>query len=130
MFCPFNSESYANSYINHSADECPHGSDLEQLLQDTISVTTIQSFSQNLGVEQSMVKGDRAEVETGNVSKHSIADPLNWFGILVPQALRASQSSFKHAVTETVPLLANLSNEMKRTEIDIRRMRKKIRKMG
>ena len=73
---------------------------------------------------------DSTEPPIGKDSESSISDPLNWFGILVPPALRASQTSFKHAVTESILVLANLSNEMKSMEIRIRRMRKKVRKMG
>ncbi|KAL8664487.1 MAG: hypothetical protein Q9202_003037 [Teloschistes flavicans] len=59
-----------------------------------------------------------------------VKDPLRWFGILVPSTLRASQSSFKSVVTEIVPYLVNISNEMKGLEVEIRRTRKKIRKLG
>lgn len=77
-----------------------------------------------------MVDEDSTKTPTDKDSKPRISDPLNWFGILVPPALRVSQTSFKIAATETIPLLANLSNEMKSMEIEIRRMRKKIRKLG
>lgn len=57
-----------------------------------------------------------------------ISDPLKWFGILVPPALKKSQNSFRGVVTEVLPSLANVANEMKSLEIEIRRTRKKIRK--
>ncbi|KAL8733591.1 MAG: hypothetical protein Q9166_002000 [cf. Caloplaca sp. 2 TL-2023] len=104
--------------------------DIKRSLQDTISVTTVQPASKNPELEQI----DQNEGPSSNKSEVppevTISDPLKWFGILVPPALRTSQSSFKHAVTETIPLLANLSNEMKSMEIEIRRMRKKIRRTG
>ena len=55
-------------------------------------------------------------------------DPLNWFGILVPPALRTSQSNFKDAVADLIPALASISKEMSEVEIEIRRARKRIRK--
>lgn len=55
-------------------------------------------------------------------------NPLNWFGILVPQALRAAQSNFQGAVTRNVPELASITKEMKEVEIEVRRTRKKLRK--
>lgn len=55
-------------------------------------------------------------------------DPLNWFGILVPPALRASQSSFKSAVIDTIPALASTENEMRKVEIEVRRVRKRLKK--
>ena len=57
-------------------------------------------------------------------------DPLNWFGILVPPALRASQSSFKSAVIDIIPALASTTNEMKKLEIRVRQTRKKLKKAG
>ena len=57
-------------------------------------------------------------------------DPLNWFGILVPPALRASQTNFKSAVIDIIPALASTMNEMKGVEIEVRRARKKLKKAG
>lgn len=72
--------------------------------------------------------GDAATSEEDSEVEPRIPDPLKWFGILVPLALRASQTSFKIAATETIPRLANVANEMKSLEIEIRRTRKKIRR--
>lgn len=57
-------------------------------------------------------------------------DPLRWFGILTPPALRASQQSFKVAVSESIPRLASVMAEMKEVEIEVRRARKKLSKLG
>ena len=55
-------------------------------------------------------------------------DPLNWFGILVSPALRISQSSFKEAVADVIPALASISKEMREVEIEVGRVRKRLRK--
>ncbi|KAI4209470.1 MAG: hypothetical protein LQ351_007601 [Letrouitia transgressa] len=55
-------------------------------------------------------------------------DPLRWFGILVPPALRQSQGTFKSIVTLIIPALVNSKNDLTQLEIDIRRTRKKIKK--
>ena len=55
-------------------------------------------------------------------------DPLIWFGILVPPALRISQSNFKDAVADVIPALASISKEMREVEIEVRRVRKRLRK--
>lgn len=65
------------------------------------------------------------EKETGSNMTH---DPLNWFGILVPPALRITQRHFKDAAANFIPALASLSKEMKEVEIEVRRVRKKIQK--
>lgn len=57
-----------------------------------------------------------------------IRDPLHWFGILVPPALRASQNSFKTAAIENLPALASLAKDLRDLEIEVRRGRKKLRK--
>ena len=57
-------------------------------------------------------------------------DPLNWFGILVPPALRASRSNFQSAVIDIIPALASTTNEMKEVEIEVRRARKWLKKAG
>ena len=55
-------------------------------------------------------------------------DPLNWFGILVPQALRTSQNYFKDAVASHIPALVSISSEMRRVEIEVRQARKRLGK--
>lgn len=57
-----------------------------------------------------------------------IRDPLHWFGILVPPALRASQNHFKRAAIEDIPALASLTKELREMEIEVRRGRKKLPK--
>ncbi|KAK8156038.1 hypothetical protein IWX90DRAFT_516941 [Phyllosticta citrichinensis] len=57
-------------------------------------------------------------------------DPIRWFGILVPQALRSAQGIFVGAVETAVPQTLNLAAEMRELEIEIGRARKAIRKSG
>ncbi|KAK7513305.1 uncharacterized protein IWZ02DRAFT_484648 [Phyllosticta citriasiana] len=57
-------------------------------------------------------------------------DPIRWFGILVPQALRSAQGSFVGAVETAVPRTLNLATEMRELEIEIGRARKAMRKSG
>lgn len=51
-------------------------------------------------------------------------DPLMWFGLLVPPALRQTQSHFSEAVEHAMPALVNIDDEMKRLEEQIWRCRK------
>lgn len=87
------------------------------------------------------VVGDHEESKTAAGTSEAICDekdktsglprdPLNWFGILVPPALRASQNSFKRAVIDIIPALASTTNEMKEVEIEVRRARKWLKKAG
>lgn len=55
-----------------------------------------------------------------------IVDPIRWFGILVPSALRTAQKAFIQAVEEPVPQLVELARQMRIKEVEISRLRKRI----
>lgn len=68
--------------------------------------------------------------DTSKTSKPPLeADPLRWYGILVPRELRSAKTSFTSAVDETVANATNASRAMREVEVDIRRLRKEIRKV-
>ncbi|CAK7220388.1 hypothetical protein SBRCBS47491_004172 [Sporothrix bragantina] len=52
-------------------------------------------------------------------------DPLQWFGVLTPMALRQAQQEAITAIDTLVPRLATVSAEMAAVEIEVRRARKK-----
>ncbi|KAJ6780748.1 hypothetical protein PWT90_04623 [Aphanocladium album] len=52
-------------------------------------------------------------------------NPIRWFGVLVPQALRDAQSQSVRAVEELIPRLVSVEAEMARAEIEVRRARKR-----
>lgn len=56
------------------------------------------------------------------------ADPLRWFGILVPQELRSAQASFSSAVDESLSQAVNSGRGMREVEAEIRKLRKEIRR--
>ena len=68
------------------------------------------------GVEQS---------EKDQAKQKKRSNPLRWFGLLVPPALRAAQDQSVHAVDQVVPRLVSVNSEMLAVEIEIRRARKK-----
>jgi hypothetical protein len=73
---------------------------------------------------------DEEEVkEEKDVSQKSV-DPIRWYGVLVPPALRAAQSQFISAVEGPIPRVANLSKEMRILEIEVGRTRKTMKKLG
>ena len=51
------------------------------------------------------------EIGLKDMKKSSSSDPLKWFGVLVPQALRQSQTEFKNSVN-TVVTVANLKTKL------------------
>jgi len=79
--------------------------------------------------------GTETETDTrGEKTKSSCTaqyrDPIHWFGLLVPSALRSSQTIFVRAVEENIPEILRLDMELKQAEIDVRRTRKQISKLS
>ncbi|KAF2805390.1 uncharacterized protein BDZ99DRAFT_480768 [Mytilinidion resinicola] len=64
-----------------------------------------------------------------NPTSTKSVDPIRWFGILVPPALRSAQSSFVSAIEGPIPRLATLSKELRNLQIEIGRARKRLRKI-
>ncbi|KAF2679445.1 hypothetical protein K458DRAFT_445794 [Lentithecium fluviatile CBS 122367] len=58
-----------------------------------------------------------------------LADPIRWFGILVPPALRSAQASFVSAVVGPISQLSTLAMDLRKQEVDIGRLRKQIKKL-
>ncbi|KAL1797037.1 hypothetical protein ACET3X_005577 [Alternaria dauci] len=69
----------------------------------------------------------KAKEQTKSTEKP--ADPLRWFGILVPPALRTAQSTFISAVEGPIPQLATILKDLRTQEIEIGRIRKQIKKI-
>ncbi|THW86544.1 hypothetical protein D6D17_09069 [Aureobasidium pullulans] len=55
-------------------------------------------------------------------------DPLHWYGILDPPALRASQNSFISAVESPLIEAANSAQALRLVAVEIRKLRKDIKK--
>ncbi|CAG8207373.1 unnamed protein product [Penicillium nalgiovense] len=76
---------------------------------------------------------DTAETETTPVEKPKSvskkfrsADPIHWYGILVPQSLRRAQDSFANAIDNQVPDLASTTVEMRALEQQIDQLRGRL----
>lgn len=76
---------------------------------------------------------DHAETETTPVEKPKpvskkfrSADPIHWYGILVPQSLRRAQDSFANAIDNQVPDLASTTVEMRALEQHISQLRARL----
>ncbi|KAF4769001.1 hypothetical protein N7455_008446 [Penicillium solitum] len=76
---------------------------------------------------------DHAETETTPVKNHKpvskkfrSADPIHWYGILVPQSLRRAQDSFANAIENQVPDLASTTVEMRALEQQISQLRARL----
>ncbi|KAK4156022.1 hypothetical protein C8A00DRAFT_41404 [Chaetomidium leptoderma] len=84
------------------------------------------------GDDDEKQKEERSEEESGTDNDNDNAekkpqpvDPLRWFGILTPPALRQVQGQAIKAVEDIIPRLATLSAEMAGVELEVRRARKR-----
>lgn len=64
--------------------------------------------------------------EKASEKKHAAAtNPIRWFGVLVPQALRDAQSQSVMVVEDIIPQLVSVEAQMAHLEIEVRRARKR-----
>ncbi|EJP68837.1 Coiled-coil domain-containing protein 115 [Beauveria bassiana] len=79
----------------------------------------------NDAVVGSTREGRGGEEGAGKDAAAARDDPIRWFGVLVPQALRDAQSHARRAVQDVIPRLASVQAEMAHVEIEVRRARKR-----
>jgi hypothetical protein len=72
---------------------------------------------------------DTSNAKEQDKQAQKLVDPLRWFGILVPPALRSAQSSFIAVVEGPIPRLAGLGRDLRNQEIEIGRVKKQMKKM-
>jgi hypothetical protein len=73
-------------------------------------------------------QGQEDKPEDKEKAHNKVRDPLHWYGILVPPSLRASQKSFNSAIHDPVIDAANSAQALHRVDMDIRKLRKDIKK--
>ncbi|CAN9171827.1 unnamed protein product [Alternaria alternata] len=101
-----------------SANEA-QGSDLPKPKEDDAESTPDSN-------SQPSQNSEKANEETNSTEKPT--DPLRWFGILVPPALRTARSTFIGAVEGPIPQLVTILRDLRTQEIEIGRIRKQIKK--
>ncbi|EAS35090.3 uncharacterized protein CIMG_00444 [Coccidioides immitis RS] len=77
---------------------------------------------------------DRAREGQGSEQKEQLrssnkpisSNPLHWFGVLVPSALRDAQASFTSIVDDQIPAIANVIIEMRKVEQSVNDLRKTL----
>lgn len=77
-----------------------------------------------------MTEGHITDTTATKEAKEPARDPLRWFGILIPPVLKQSQQSFSSAVDGPVCAAVNSSRSMRDVEVEIRKLRKEIRRAG
>ena len=93
---------------------------------DDQTKTASDQYTGNLDATEEKYDGSEAKQAKSKLPLE--ADPLRWYGILVPQELRSAQASFSSAVDEGIAGAVNASRAMREVEIEIRKLRKEIRR--
>lgn len=70
-------------------------------------------------------ESDEKKEDNEAKKQQKLKDPLRWFGLVMPMALRQAQSQAIESVEKVIPRLASVSAEMAGIEIQVRRARKK-----
>lgn len=93
----------------------------EEDQQDTS--TTKEDESKNEKDE----KDEKHEKEEDAAKKNPklLKDPIRWYGLFAPPALRSAQANAVQAVQDIIPRLVSVNAEMLDVEIQVRRARKK-----
>lgn len=114
----------AVTFALSSGDPPPRQSASESQSSADSQITSSESQTTEFA-RNGTTEADNASVDASKMP----GDPLRWFGILVPTALRSAQASFATAVEGSIPQLATLTKDLRRQEGDIGRLRKQIRKL-
>ena len=98
--------------------------DYSEKAKDNTSAAAVKAASAT-GEQESKVD----DAESASTVKETFRDPLRWFGILVPPALRATQENFSHAALDSIPALASVNEEMRTVEDEIKTKRQEVAKL-
>ncbi|KAH7078601.1 hypothetical protein FB567DRAFT_596197 [Paraphoma chrysanthemicola] len=121
----------ATRRVNIRGDE--EGSGTERILFSITSQEDVVASSKETNSDQTEEKEgldsnvNDAKSSTGQ-SAAKARDPLRWFGILVPPALRSAQLTFIAAIEGPIPDLVTIARNLRHQEIEIGRVRKQIKK--
>ncbi len=66
---------------------------------------------------------EAADDESDELFNDAPHDPIRWFGVLAPPALKGAQRNFFAVVLDCVVALANTQTNMRITEAEVRRLR-------
>lgn len=107
-------------------DQGAHHFSFRALAEDTDAPS-----SAGMGDEtaEASAEGESRRGSTDEIPQEKTArkkrDPLLWFGLLTPTALRQAQAQSTRAVKHVLPKLVSVNYEMAQVEIEVRRARKK-----
>jgi hypothetical protein len=95
---------------------------------DTANQTPPINTANQTREEKDQELNDTPESENKESSSKKLGDPLHWFGILVPPALRSSQKSFISAFDGPIIDATNSAQALRHVTLEIRKLRKLIKR--
>lgn len=103
--------------------------DADQILQElTPPATPLHQSDPNQHEKDSEPASDDTPDDEPSKKTKKSSDPVHWYGILVPPQLRQSQSSFVTIVEGPMLEAANSAQALRRGEVEIRKLRKDIKR--
>lgn len=121
--------SSCNSHVTEVGEHA-HTFQIQDVQEDATEEAEDQAETKD-EVDEPSKEVDEEESDVDKAApKKQTQDPLRWFGILVPQALRTSQEHFSVAAKLIVNEIASLDSQMKALEIKMRRTKRQIDKSG
>ncbi|KAI9813499.1 MAG: hypothetical protein M1832_006297 [Thelocarpon impressellum] len=99
---------------------------------DAVNERPVSGLDGNIAIQPSnaSVEGETDKADRFSEASHSdgevvIRDPLRWFGILVPPALRSAQGEFTKTVTDVLPGLVQAQRDIEYLEEAIGKARQR-----
>ncbi|KAH7037687.1 uncharacterized protein B0I36DRAFT_314612 [Microdochium trichocladiopsis] len=109
-----------------TVDSATEGQHREAIREENTSVEHNRAVSADLEGSADTEASPGAESDQKEKESRPMpADPIRWFGLMAPMALRQAQACSSRAVNDIVPRLATVSVEMAEVEIKVRRARKR-----
>ncbi|KAJ4422449.1 hypothetical protein N0V82_002899 [Gnomoniopsis sp. IMI 355080] len=97
-------------------------------LRDTganVTVEVVKVVAEPVPGSETSGSEEKAQEEKPSAKGQNPKDPIRWFGLLTPLALRQTQASAIDTVDRVIPRLVAVDTEMRRLEIEVRRTRKR-----
>ncbi|KAG9800875.1 hypothetical protein KCU95_g233, partial [Aureobasidium melanogenum] len=113
---------------NKSSDEKLHEKEEDKSTQQPTPPSTPPTESDEKRPDEQSHENKSEQADDKESAQKKVRDPIHWYGILVPPSLRSSQNSFKSAIQDPVVEAANSAQALRHVNMEIRKLRKDIKK--
>ncbi|KAG9944956.1 hypothetical protein KCU85_g7602, partial [Aureobasidium melanogenum] len=113
---------------NKSSDEKVDEKEGDKPTQQPTPPSTPPTESEEKRPDEQSHENKPEQADDKESAQKKVRDPIHWYGILVPPSLRSSQTSFKSAIHGPVIEAANSAQALRHVNMEIRKLRKDIKK--